>query len=126
MSAFAATWLAECGCGGVITIQNAQIRRTKRCAACDDMARDFEQARVVAELEWCSCGNPEDVDAQMTAYLLTLAGDEFPRPTPVGVSADAAVLLAYICDDLGWAEHGTSIGGSWLTDAGRTALAELS
>ena len=88
----------------------------------DDMLGD---PSVAQDLEWCGCGEPEAVDRMMLAYLESRAVEDWPKPAPAGVSKDAALLLAYLADDLGWTEHGPSIGGAWLTDDGRDALLNL-
>jgi hypothetical protein len=55
----------------------------------------------------------------------TTSDEDFPKPQPEGVSKDAEVLLAYIADALGWTEHGGGVCGAWLSESGRTALANL-
>lgn len=80
---------------------------------------------VNTELGWCACDRPYEVDRMMLAYLDVIALDTWPRPPPRGVSDDATTLLAYIADHLGWTDHGTSVGGAWLTDAGQVARSNL-
>ena len=45
--------------------------------------------------------------------------------TKSGLDGIVELLLAYIADAAGWTEHGGSVGGAWLTDGGREALANL-
>lgn len=78
---------------------------------------------VCAELGWCQCASPADVDHAMLSYL---EGSGRGVPQAMGSAArERDLLLAYIAADLGWTEHGGSVWGSWLTDAGREALANL-
>lgn len=81
---------------------------------------------VNTELGWCACGDPSEIDGMMLAYLRARAHEDFPKPAAEGVSPQAELLLAYIADGLGWTEHGSSIGGAWLTEDGREAMENLS
>jgi hypothetical protein len=107
---------------------NAKVAHSvaEPCAHCLEMATEaMESGRVQAEIGWCGCGT-DRTDEMMLAYLRSREVDGFPKPAPDGVHADAVELLAYMADDLGWTEHGGGVGGAWLTDAGREALANLS
>ncbi|HYF46707.1 MAG TPA: hypothetical protein VD926_10895 [Acidimicrobiales bacterium] len=125
-------WFVGCGsCDGKAWVKNAAIVRDTSCDACKDYGSDERtgvyvlDSLVCTELGWCTCGNPEDVDRMMLAYLTARSYDDFPKPRAEGVSEDAEMLLAYIADALGWTEHGGSVGGAWLTDDGREAMANL-
>jgi hypothetical protein len=121
-------FLEECECGRVSAVRNASIVVTtpRDAPACDGPhPHEAPESLVAAELGWCACGNPEDVDAAMLAYLRSRAVPDWPKPDPDGVSVDAAMLLAYIADSLGWTEHGSFVGAAWLSDEGREALRNL-
>lgn len=123
-------WFMGCGsCGGNRWVRNAEIHFDKECEQChgdgtiDDGRPYVLDSLVTTELGWCGCGDPEAVDKVMLAYLRSRAAEDWPDPE--GVSDDAVLLLAYIADALRWTEHGSSVGGAWLTDDGRKALANL-
>lgn len=124
-------WFVGCNCGANFYVKNAAIVRdggAEPCESCDWLllcARNPDlnagvsaiDCLVSTELGWCGCGDPAAVDTQMMTYL-----DEANRYT---LEDGERRLLAYIADDLGWTEHGTSIDYPWLTDAGKEALANL-
>jgi hypothetical protein len=90
------------------------------CSKCslDPAPGDAWYGMVASELGWCGCGPQEHLDRLMYAYL--------DQDGPVlRAEGDAGMLLAFIADDLGWTEHGGNIGGSWLTNAGAQARANL-
>lgn len=134
-------WIASCGtCDGETRIKNAGWRFDYPKGPCDTCTTDpmwlvEDHGRVVTQLGWCECGNPEDMDRMMLAYLTNLherattrKGEGPPhfgyRPTP-DLSPDAEMLIQYVADSLDWTEHGGSVGGAWLSDDGREALAHL-
>lgn len=125
------TWVAGCPqCDGEVFVKDAAIIQTKTCDNCRDFLTGHDPVVDVhevvgTELEWCGCDRPEEVDRMMLAYLEARAVEDFPKPHPEGVSEDAETLLAYIADQLGWTEHGGSVGGAWLSPAGETALNNL-
>ncbi len=125
------TWIVGCGtCDTNYYVKNcALVAVGPMCRACQEGTSpggDWATDRgVQAELDWCGCGNPEDVDRWMLAYLESRASEAWPKPSPEGVSEDAQYLLAMLADKLGWTEHGGSVGGCWLTDAGRTTIENL-
>jgi hypothetical protein len=118
-------WLETCGCGRETRIKDYRLIFRGGDGSCPASHPNFASVSVNAELGWCGCGSHEDVDAWMLAYLRSRAGDEWPKPQPEGVSEDAAGLLAYMADDLGWTEHGGSIYGAWLTDEGRLVIQRM-
>lgn len=131
-------WFVGCGsCNGNAWVRNAGIVRDATCDQCKDYGTDPDSgvyvldALVSTELGWCACGNPEKVDRMMLTYL-EWAEARFDDQSNVtwdtaldNVSDDAKFLLAYIADDLDWTEHGGSVGGAWLTDDGKQAMANL-
>lgn len=73
-------------------------------------------------LELCGCGSPEDVVDAMGEYL-TRVEYGWAEPRILQVRDDekhrlADLLLAYLADDRGLTEHGSSIYGVWLDPAG--------
>lgn len=85
-------------------------------------------------LGWCGCGVPDTVLDLVRRYLETTAWanedwntrhDFRGRIERAAMSEDAWLLLEYVCDRADWTEHGGSVGGAWLTDKGREALAIL-
>jgi hypothetical protein len=124
-----------CNCGAAFRVVNAAVEVTSerpRCADCadfgtlaDTQGTEYLDELVSTELGWCGCGQPWKVDDMMVAYLTARARPEFPKPRPDGMSEDTETLLSYIADDLGWTEHGGSVEGAWLSDDGKTALANL-
>lgn len=129
-------WFCGCPeCGANLYVRNAAVvREGGPCDNCrtfgtaeDDgpAGGDVKESLVSHELGWCGCGNPEDVDRMMLAYLTARAEEDWPKPRAEGVSDDAEMLLAYIADELEWTEHGGSVGGAWLTDDGKEAMRNL-
>lgn len=108
--------MADCGC--------ERHEDHGSCAACDDAGCGLTTI-VNHAMGWCGCDTPEAVDVMMRAYLATMRTDAFPRPRPEGVDDGAWMLLRYMADGLGWTEHGTTVGGAWLTDKGAAVLARM-
>lgn len=114
-------------CGAVARVLNAKIVRIGGSDDCQcsgwplDINDDGSPAdgMVCMEMGWCGCGNPEDVDRWMVAFLTSGTANS---PT---ITSPLDTVLAYMADGLGWTEHGGGIGGSWLTDDGLEALANL-
>lgn len=141
-------FVVGCGANGSAYLESRVTPTLDRvsdcsCATCQEWVRTGGKSwlgggrtdLVPALLGFCGCVAPDEIDAQFLAYLDGLAGwwDEVrasddgslklrldlpPRP-------DYDLLTAYLCDALGWTEHGGSVGGAWLTDAGEQALANL-
>jgi hypothetical protein len=121
-----ARWIMECGCGRTVYADRGAYRvETSPIAEPCNGEHPESDTPVHDELGWCGCGTPEDTDRMMLVYLETLDSDAFPRRLPEGVSEDALHLLQNIADSLGWTEHGTTVGGAWLTEDGRTTLSNL-
>lgn len=71
---------------------------------------------------FCGCGRPEKVMLYIRDYLLEVSKDISKRD----MKDDAAYwMAAYLCDDKGLTEHGSSVAGAWLTDLGREWLEKL-
>jgi hypothetical protein len=91
-------------------------------------------------LGWCGCGDQDRLVELLVSYLgaLTLRDGASTLPDAErralwdesyrrvdALGSDVAMLLGWACDRAGWTEHGSSIGGAWLTDKGRRTLTEL-
>lgn len=113
-----------------IKVENAALVWNHECGHCNELVDspvcDVDHALVATELGWCACGSTDRIDELVYRYLAWVALPMESRPRrDEQLTADLGLLLAYVCDDLGWTEHGTSINGEWLTDDGHTALANL-
>lgn len=76
-------------------------------------------------LRFCGCGNPEDAYA-LVRDLLALApfyDHQAEVRERIGGGPGVEMLVLYALDGAGLIEHGTGIGGSWLTAKGRHYLA---
>ena len=75
-------------------------------------------------MDWCRCGNPEDITAMAFLYLTAVENEVGYKDGQeiTSIPVEAWDLLSYICDGLEWTDHGGSVGGSWLTDTGKEAL----
>lgn len=92
--------------------------------ACELLARGAKLLPApVAKLHdiMCGCGDPEAVWAWVLAYLRGMDGRVDAWKPETGPD----YLAAYLLDDLGLTEHGTTIRASWLTPLGRQTLAFL-
>ena len=78
---------------------------------------DYEWAEAIATDGWCGCGQPERIVTAMRDYL-NLCATQAPIPDDL-----ATLVIAYRADELELTEHGGSIFGAWLTDAGERWLA---
>lgn len=82
-----------------------------------------------AVLELCRCGSPEEVVDAMGEYLERVEewtskpwGDK-GKGSPIGKDNHSAdLLLAYFAADRNLTDHGGSIYGAWLSDAGKRWL----
>lgn len=91
----------------------------------------------VWQLGICGCGEPEAVIASLALYLRKQQALHAERTAPVAdwaafsaqLDADyhqdavAELWAAYTADRLSLTEHGSGVGGAWLTDKGRAWLA---
>ena len=102
----------------------------------NDLRQQCEDFFYYEKLNWCGCGNPELVKFEILKYLRILNwcyNIEFSSRTydlkqhkfkdAFGVDNvyghPLLLALAYTLDAAGFTEHGTSIGGAWITDEGR-------
>lgn len=87
-------------------------------------------------LNLCGCGNPEDtwdvirrvlrirLEARDIAYaeMIQRYKDELHLDDDDDLQHGSLQFILYILDHFGLVEHGSSIGGCWLTDLGRMCL----
>lgn len=93
---------------------------------------DFEKALwqwdvSAVAFNFCGCGSPEVVEDAVLAYLEGVV--DLDEEANVDVSLQerearcggdvAYLLLAYLADQQGWTDHGSSVYGAWITDKGR-------
>lgn len=72
----------------------------------------------------CGCGSADEL-AMKSAVLLREIADK-SDPTRCAIYQDeCSELIAHWFDSVELTEHGTSIGGSWLTPKGLATLAEM-
>lgn len=81
------------------------------------------------KLNWCGCGYPDEAKSVIRDYLEVVNkkfdndADFYDKFGVKYVYDDKLLLcLAYTIDAAGFTEHGTSIGGAWLTDEGKMLL----
>lgn len=105
-----------------------------------DLRQDCEDFFYYEKLNWCGCGAPEDVKREILKYFSIL---EWWRDSDAhkdrsyhekckryreafgvdNVYENPLLLaLAYSMDAAGFTEHGSSIGGAWLTTEGEMFL----
>lgn len=114
----------------------------------DDIYEELYKTFRYEVLNWCGCGAPEEADKEVLKYLELIDNGKEPSVSiisdPVGWSKamddkikrreelskkyfnctsiyDNPLLLclAYTMDSAGFSEHGTSIGGAWITGRGK-------
>jgi hypothetical protein len=102
----------------------------------DSEGMSFEtraEMRIMSEadgLGLCGCGDQDRLRELLVQYL-SLVAERVPEADWTAIwhrleaMGDAGMLLSFVCDAAGWTEHGGSVGGAWLTDEGRAALADL-
>lgn len=78
----------------------------------------FDPAEDILNI--CTCGSPEVIVDCMRYYLTHLR--HHPHTQYVKSAEPATLLIAYMADQLGFTEHGGTIYGAWLDDAGRRWL----
>lgn len=83
------------------------------------MAIGAEEGRspLLAVLDFCGCGNAEEVGAYLLETLEMCDRQEWP-PYEDG----HRMLALYVLDAADLLEHGTTIRCSWLTEKGREIL----
>ena len=96
------------------------------------LQEDIQNFFYFERLGWCGCGDPEAVMREICKYLYIVhfhnGYDElcqkFREAFGVESIYDNPLLmaLAYAMDAAGFTNHGSSIGGAWLTDEGKMFL----
>lgn len=81
----------------------------------------IEEAFTSGVLGCCGCGAPEFVAEAMQSYLVSVRDGEHWSYPGAGVEW-ARYLLKYDAARVGLTEHGGSVDGAWLTDAGKLWL----
>ena len=87
------------------------------------MSAEEIEEDVMELFGFCGCGAPWEIVSYLKKYL-----DENKDWDNRGqLNVDVAYwLMAYLCDLHGLTEHGSSVGGAWLTDLGKEWLNRLS
>lgn len=83
----------------------------------------LQELRVILQEWFCGCGHPE-VAAERLRDLLALHPLYEHRAELNALIPDEGIqyLVLYMLDRLELSEHGSSVGGAWLTDKGRAVL----
>lgn len=113
------------------------------CIAYNDREGNMDSFQLIQEISsffscdiigLCGCGHPEDTIRSIRDYLQIVNdknNDDFETTKKKFLEkfgADSVYdnpllqFMAYILDDKGLTEHGTSIGGNWITDLGKMCL----
>lgn len=85
-------------------------------------------ARAVVP-NWCGCGGDVHLGAEIGWYLFAIRGTKEDPFVPLsearyitGRDARFAELIAHLADAAYLTEHGSSVGGAWLTPGGEQWL----
>lgn len=113
------------------------------CIAYNDREGNMSGYELVEEIadffsyeiiKLCGCGYPEDTIISIRNYLQIVndklnekwetTKEKFLKKFGVEAASDNPLLqfMAYMLDDKGLTEHGTSIDGNWITDLGKMCL----
>ena len=79
--------------------------------------------KAIDSLHICGCGNPER--AYKSIHEMLIRVDRFMEPIPkeeIDNLNGCMLFMAYMLDNMGYIEHGTSIYASWLTSKGEELL----
>ena len=116
---------------------------TDSCIAYNDRESNMSGQQLLKEVAdfftykligLCGCGRPEDTIIAIRDYLQIVNDkrndkretikNKFLEKFGVETVYDNSLLqfMAYMLDDKGLTEHGTSIGGNWITDLGKMCL----
>lgn len=76
---------------------------------------------------FCGCGDPDSAMLFVRDMLKLLEerkgwSEEIKKELPTD---GVYYFVLYMLDDKGLTEHGSSVGGSWLTDKGKEVLADI-
>ena len=83
------------------------------------------------KLNWCGCGDPELAQKVVKDYLNIITERDYNKQKELyqekfnckNVYSNPLLLcLAYTLDSVGFTEHGSSVGGAWLTEEGKMFL----
>ena len=82
------------------------------------------------KLKWCGCGDPDTAKQIVKNYLTAIKNRRMDNSESLRkyfnvrsvYDNDLLLCLAYTIDAAEFTEHGTSIGGAWLTDTGEMFL----
>lgn len=106
----------------------------------EELAKECEAYFYHEKLNWCSCGDPEAAKRCIRDYLDIINLDYDNREQFMAAyeqkqadmkkrfgatyvyDNELLLCLAYAMDGAGFTEHGSSIGGAWLTDEGKMFL----
>ena len=101
------------------------------CVYCDEeLMEECENFFYYEKLNWCGCGSPEVAKRVVRDYLeaASLKSDEKREALKKRFGFDHVydnellLCLAYAVDAAELTEHGSSIGGAWLSDEGKMFL----
>lgn len=114
----------ELTCGELRELLSPRPRRQADAREEHDMTR--AELNVFFQEWFCGCGNPE-VAAETLRVVLTLHPlyDHQKEIDALIPNDGVRLLLLYTIDHFDLTEHGTGIGGGWLTDKGKSVLAAL-
>lgn len=81
--------------------------------------------KEIETIHWmcCGCGERDKMWTAIHNYLenFSLIGDDWTKRTIELVTGEQ-YFLAYYLDDIGLLDHGSGIGGSWITEQGGQVL----
>ena len=96
------------------------------------LQEDIQNFFYYERLGWCGCGDPEAVMREICKYLYIVhfhnGYDELCKKFKEAFGVEdiygnpLLMALAYAMDAAGFTDHGSSIGGAWLTDEGKMFL----
>jgi hypothetical protein len=80
---------------------------------------------TIAELRLCGCGYYDEIIGELLTMLRAcpLYDGNWQPADEWGIFG--AELLVHVADGAGLVEHGSSVGGSWITDKGKLLLAVM-
>lgn len=107
----------------------------------EELIKECEDFFYYEKLKWCGCGNPEKAKKVIRDFLNILYTDskdkendwmtrcknqEFMIENRFDVRSiygnELLLCLAYTLDAAEFTEHGSSIGGAWITEEGKMFL----
>lgn len=96
----------------------------------EQLIEECENFFYYEKMNWCGCGEPDTVKMVVKDYLEVINNkyndNDINFENKFGVKSvydnNLLLCLAYTIDAAGFTEHGSSIGGAWLTDEGEMFL----